>query len=613
MSALLNTDLNSHILKTKVIKTKGLRVGLISEITKELRIPELKYETSNAGETEETVNRICAFLQIQAVTNFNDSLIKSFEPVSESYNLSPRIYNALFVCDRLTDVFYRKANIDNALKDQLSAWRFGLARVLIKFPELLDSEESPIFSLVDEVCASQIGWTPEPKRVSQIIVDRLSEINSLIISLESGSPKPFIELKDKWVLEQEKQSKRLVTIFDRLIKTEQGAATSRYASQFSRHSLKILTKNKSLPAPIGQFLMTQWQNVLRCTLLSRKESNKDQWAQVEALTRRFVSIFSAEPTQKRDSLFDMAEGLVDDMATVTNELGIEIANDFWETIQKQLIMMLQGAAVDVVSLDIESSNINFDTSMALPDDERVNMIDHWFFIKDSDNSSNEPNRLKFSQYFSDSREILWMNHAGMKSMIMPFELFKQRSLKGEIKPIPACYKLGQVFNETLRGLSKVAKAQNDARERARVKAQVEAEQLKAAKEKALEDVRLKKLEAAMLLKEERLKKAEKTRLIREQAALKIASELTLGAWVSVVNTNSVESDEDYKNEKYKLVVKINATDKFIFVDKMGLKKIEIKTPALIKRMVEGEIKVLNDGVVFDDTLTRVIGAIRAGK
>jgi len=600
LSALLNIDL----------KTKGLRVPLISEITKEIRIPELKYETSNAEETEETINKVCDFLQVHAITSSGESLIKTFEPESESYRLSPRIYNSLFVCDRLADVFYRKANISEVLKTQLSGWRFGLARVLIKFPELLEIEESPIFSLVDEICASQIGWTPDPKRVSQIVIGRLFEISQIINSLDSASPKPIVELKDKWLFEQEKQQTRLITIFDRLIKTEQGAATSRYASQFSRFTLNALTQNKLLPQPICQFLLSQWQNVLRCTLL---RPEKDQWEQVEALTRRFVLIFSAKPTQKRDSLFGMAEGLIDDMAEVANELGIDIANDYWEVIQKQLIMVLQGSAIEAIPLCIENVTTNFNADMTLSNDELDKVLNQWFFIKPLDKSSGEVNRLKFSQYFSDSREILWMNHAGMKSMIMPFELFKQRTSTGDIKPIPPCYQLSQVFKETLKGLSKVAKAQNEAREKARVKAQAEAEQLKAAKEKAFEEVRLKKLEAAKLLKEERLKQAEKTRLIREQAALKIISELTLGAWISIVSHEEVVNGEGDGNEKFKLVVRINATDKFIFVDKMGLKKIEIKTPELIKRMVKGEIKVLNDGVVFDDTLTRVIGAIRVGK
>jgi len=605
LSALLNIDP-----KTGFLRTKGLRVVLISEITKELRIPELKYETSNTGETEEIVNRVCDFLQKHAVTNRGDSLIKTFEPCSDSYSLSPRLYNALFVCDRLADVFYRKSNIDEALKAQLSGWRFGLARVLIKFPELFEVEESPIFSLVDEICASQVGWTPEPKRVSQVVLDRLFEISQIINSLDSASSKSFIELKDKWLHEQEKQQIRLTTIFDRLIKTEQGAATSRYASQFSRFTLHSLSKNKLLPEPICQFLLSQWQNVLRCTLLMPGEN---QWEKVEALTRRFVLIFSAMPTQKRDSLFGMAEGLVDEMAELANNLGIDIANDYWESIQKQLITVLQGSEVEGTPLCVEEASINFNADMALSNTELEKVLNQWFFIKPLDKSNGEVNRLKFSQYFSDSREILWMNHAGMKSMIMPFEVFKQRTLTGDIIPIPPCYQLSQVFKETLKGLSKVAKAQNDARERARAKAQAEAEALKAAKEKALEEIRLKKLETAKLLKEQRLKQAEKTRLIREQAALKIASELSLGAWISIVSNENIVSDESKKNKKYKLVVKINATDKFIFVDKMGLKKIEIKTLELVNRMVKGEIKVLNDGVVFDDTLTRVIGAIRVGK
>ncbi len=95
------------------------------------------------------------------------------------------------------------------------------------------------------------------------------------------------------------------------------------------------------------------------------------------------------------------------------------------------------------------------------------------------------------------------------------------------------------------------------------------------------------------------------RLKKEQVILKVISEISLGAWISV------ESEDD--KERYKLVVKINSTDKFIFVDRLGLKKLEIKTDELLCRMNAGQIKVLSEGAEFDETLSRVVGRIRVGR
>ena len=92
---------------------------------------------------------------------------------------------------------------------------------------------------------------------------------------------------------------------------------------------------------------------------------------------------------------------------------------------------------------------------------------------------------------------------------------------------------------------------------------------------------------------------------KEQVTLKLISDMSIGAWISV-------SEEESK-QKYKLVVKINATDKLIFVDKMGLKKLEIKTPKLMGLLISGTAEILSDGAEFDDTLSRVVGRLRVGK
>ena len=575
----------------------------IGNITKALRIPELKYEINNNEETEEVISNICELL-IQCAQGGpqlkgESSLIKVIGAQSETYGLSPRIYNSLFLCDRLADVFYRKANIDDQLKNVLSGWRFVLARIFIQYPTLLSSEDSPVLALIDEICASQIGWTPEPKRVSQAVIDRLGVVHEELLTVSSESPDLFDKLRLEWSEAQAKQDLRVAKLVERLVLTEQGAAKSRYASDFSLYTLGRLLKSHKLPVQIGEFISTSWQRVLRNALL--KSVSDVDWQALVQLTEKIILVFSHSVSDKKESLYRMAEGVVDELAAEASHYDVVIKNDEWESIQQLLISVLQGAEIERVQAKMEKPALNFDSEYCPTVAEVQKLSGKWYLIKDESSTT----RLKFSTYFEDSREILWLNHAGMKSMVMPYESFMSATKQGRIREIPACYLLSQVFTETLKGLGKVAKAQHLARVKAKEKAEAEAERLKLEKQKAEELARLKEAEAAKLIKEQRLKAAEKKRLEQEKLTLKLISEMSLGSWISVFEAN--------ENQKYKLVVKINATDKLIFVDKMGLKKFEIKTPELMQRMISGDIELLSGGAEFDDTLSRVVGRLRVGK
>ncbi len=580
----------------------------IGKITNELRVPELKYEISNNQETQEIVSTLCEFLAACAsdpsLLKGETSLIKLVAVYSDKFRFSPRIYNSLFLCDRLTDVFYRKANIDSQLKDILSGWRFALAKIFVQYPSLLDSDDSPVLALVDAICASQLGWVREPKRVSQVVIDRLSDVHESLLAINSDSPDPLNALRVEWLAVQDKQDKRIAKLFERLNITEQGAASSRYATEYSYHTLGQLIKNQRLPSPIADFLVDRWWCVLRSALLrhgSNDSDNDTPWKDIVALTEKLVFVFSDVVGHKKDSIFNMGEGLVDELAVAASQYEIEVLNDEWESIQQLLISVLQGADIARVSVSIREPELNFDRKVTPNREKLLELTEKWYLIKQKGVEA----RLKFARYFEDSNEILWLNHAGMKSLIMPYQDFQQGIAAGQISLIKNCYLLSQVFKETLKGLSKVAHAQHEAREKAKLKAEAEAEQLRLEQQQAEELARLKELEAEKKLKEQQLKAVEKQRLEQEQSTLKLIADLSLGAWISVI--------EEEEKLKYKLVVKINATDKLIFVDKMGLKKFEIKTPALMSRMISGEIMILSGGAEFDDTLSRVVGRLRVGK
>jgi hypothetical protein len=89
-----------------------------------------------------------------------------------------------------------------------------------------------------------------------------------------------------------------------------------------------------------------------------------------------------------------------------------------------------------------------------------------------------------------------------------------------------------------------------------------------------------------------------------------ATNCKLGAWVSITNR---DDGVDYKAQRFKLVVKFAASKKFIFVDKLGVKKIEYTEAALVKGLMEKDIEILTDGLEFEESLERVVSRLRSSK
>ncbi|SDW63284.1 DUF1631 family protein [Marinobacter mobilis] len=65
--------------------------------------------------------------------------------------------------------------------------------------------------------------------------------------------------------------------------------------------------------------------------------------------------------------------------------------------------------------------------------------------------------------------------------------------------------------------------------------------------------------------------------------------------------------------RLKLAVRIPATQKLIFVDRLGLNRTEYTEKSLIGDLVQGHVRILSEAAEFDDTLSRVVGRIRVGK
>ena len=91
-------------------------------------------------------------------------------------------------------------------------------------------------------------------------------------------------------------------------------------------------------------------------------------------------------------------------------------------------------------------------------------------------------------------------------------------------------------------------------------------------------------------------------------ATKQVEGIALGGWI--VLTQETRDDDPVR---LKLAVKISASRKYVFVDRLGLNRREFLQDELVNGIVGGRIRVLGSSAEFDDTLSRVVGRIRVGR
>ena len=68
--------------------------------------------------------------------------------------------------------------------------------------------------------------------------------------------------------------------------------------------------------------------------------------------------------------------------------------------------------------------------------------------------------------------------------------------------------------------------------------------------------------------------------------------------------------EDYHNTRCKLAAKISAVDKFIFVNRQGVKVVEKTKMGLAGELHDGTFSIISDGLLFSRALESVIGNLR---
>lgn len=602
--------------RTKKRETLSLEqaTARIGDVISGIRVPDLPYPV---GKLDQSAVSDWTPLLMSCWTEQRD------EPVthlirSVSLTWSVRQINAAYLADRIMDVFLKSSGLHPELAGRIARLRFFLAW-------RMNLEGADVFSdtLLEWLDSLQDcrGWSASGGRSSKVLLDQLDSLTIEVSScFESGDTTPILQFCKQWQQDAEKREQQTQRLRERLIETEKGAARQRRAEHTARALVGRALKNRQLPAPVIGFIMDTWFQLLK-QIVWEEGPDGENWRHASKLLEWLVWIGDPALSDKdKNRLYTVGEQIDDRINDVWNRVNDKpLDQSALQGIQTVLVDRLRGESPELLPALPPPDKFSWDSSWLSVDPVAETDFKpfegNWYVEGDG---AKEQRRFFFA-FMEDTQEVLWTNGAGVKLGLVSWAVFKEEYDKEAVRPLPPLMPFGRVLAETVTSLSTVLKRQMVQRKQAAEEAQKRAEALRAEKERAAKE-REQQLAAEKAAKERQAKEVEAKRQADEQKELERAAQekelavrnlvegIKLGGWI-VVEPQS----KDQEAQRLKLAVRINASRKLVFVDRLGLNRREYLEDDLIGDVISGKVRVLGTSAEFDDTLSRVVGRIRVGK
>ncbi|MAL96870.1 MAG: hypothetical protein CL583_00290 [Alteromonadaceae bacterium] len=580
----------------------------IDAIIAELRVPGLPYALGSTAEEASWAANLSRSWSEQTDATVVDTL-KNVEA-----NWSVRQVNAAYLADRVMDVFLRTSGLHVSLVRRIARLRFYLACQLHSDGESAVSRLSPLRQWLDHLVVLR-GWSDDQGRSSKRLLNRLDAMTPVIHQAINEGPASADAHFLAWLAAEDEQEQKAGRLRNRLLDTETGAARQRAAEMCSACRVSKVLSGRRLPREVIQLVEGPWQALLRQTALVQGIES-DLWKQA---TRSLDwAIWALDPemsAQDRNRLYQVAAELPERLASLwqaifSEALPAELANG----LQHCLIARMQGESSELVAIGQRSFDPVWLDRPRLPDAVRCN-LGRWMVRGEGEA---EQRRWLFA-YLETTGEVLWLNSEGVKQGLDQADTVADELKAGTQRVLPEPLPFEAVLETTTTALMRVLDAQQKQRQAAALRARQEAATLREKRREAQLQAEAEALQQEADTRRAQLAEQENERLMNEAEQAASAREreehlaglvtqvdgLHLGAWIEVTG-------EDVP-KRLKLAVKMKATGKLVFVDRLGLNQRVMYRPELAEMIMTGGARILDKGAEFDDTLSRVVGRIRVGR
>lgn len=544
--------------------------------------------------------------------SLSDAINNLLETRNQDLKAEVKVY--LYAANRLFSLILNTISIESVLISDINHLRLPFIKVAIDDPHIFCDIDHPAIRILEDILQSAATWYPNLGKYSDTYQGKLGEITNILHTSNLGTEENITEYAKLFRTYLESERKRSQSIAERAYQSECGAVKIFRAQKLVTDTLNRSLAGTLLPAEAADFIQDSLRREFQYVLINQGHT-AEIWLDWIRVLKKLAWVFKENKTADEKKRFQDEVSYITETLTKNFNLNVchqEDYEEFTQRLTSQLINVLQGISVacikvEKINLANEMEGIKTILGQAITDKAKQLNEGDWFIFQKSDT---ENIRCKLERKIPDTDYLLFVNACGNKVMSKTVEDFLMCIYTKIAKPINIEISVEQTTEKLLHELidqyqNNQQKLRYAAAKKAKLKAeatlkkQQEFKRKQAAAQKAMEEA-----QAIAEIEAKKLKQEQELALSKKQAEIvKIIEDLNVGAWLELLS-------EDDEPTPCKIGVYIQSMEKYILVDRLGIKVGEYYREDLLNLLVDGRAKVLSTGEKFEDQLAKIVRGLR---
>ena len=510
--------------------------------------------------------------------------------------LGADIRAALPFVDLLISQLYLGAAPDKNI--DISGRRLSLALIirLLGRPDIAINTEHPLCEFIHRLFNHLSIWEAAAGKTGRRFSEWLDNLAAILPELDINSSSTVKELSQQLSAHIEEDQRHQQKLEQRIIDSQDAHHQIDNARDTVHSFIARRLSGQQLPEDIAGFIHNQLIADLQYLLIHRGVDCPEwkKWQRLlQALSWAFAQTDSDAHRKKVMTLLPPIIDQIDDSYWQHFPKDHHYA-EFFQILSDYFVLVLQSIPIQCVSFSGIEYN-NEQTPNAVVDQTMVDDLERfqegdWFTFK-AENPDSPPLKGKLLMKLPQQDRLLFVRYNGRKLAEYSYADFSLALATKVAKLIRRKHLYARTLKTTLQQLDRRYQhhlkleqriAETQARDLAASKARREAEQLQQppaqqTKSNVSED--------------------------RKQTLRETLSALHVGAWLEL-------QSESQEAKRLKLSVKLQASDKYIFTDRLGQKAADHNLAELVELMADGQLSILSQGEHFENSLEKVVRGLR---
>lgn len=531
--------------------------------------------------------------QVPVVTEKVDSpQLISTNDITEAINeangtvedIDGRSNNVIKLVDMLFSFIMEDKNLPDPIKLLLSRLQIPFIKVALVDEDFFKKDGHAARRLLNEMATASIGWSGDPTSGRKDpLYDKINSIVDKVLNEFDNNFEIFSLLLADFVSFIEKERRRVMLFEKRAIDAEGGKAKAQVGRQYVEKQVASLLAGKAIPNIFSQFVKGPWSNILFLTYM-RQGINSTQWADSISIAEDLI--WTALPIQNSVH----KKKFLKTLPNVNNALHQGLKNISFNPAKQTKIFELFKNHHLALLQDFRERNAviqeqpELDTPVQAETEESI-------VIEEPAVASEHENKIVADEV--DQQPLDTPAETLQQSANVPQGSPEQFTVVDEIKAEVTAEPIEQ---STVEADLPVEVTQQST---------IDQPQEVASEQPSVEAVE----EQAPISSEEESDKPELASVQEEQASatpepqyINLVENFVVGVWFE-----RIEGDSTFR---CRLAAIIRGTGRYIFVNRSGVKVAEETRDSLALQLQNGELRTLDDSMLFDRALESMISNLR---